>query len=197
MSQAVYLDAGSYNISFLAAQRADSSQTHYQEIEVLVDGAAGGRGDPRRHPVPLLPDVEFHGRGRDAHHRVRGHEPAGRRQHRLRRPGGHLAGGELDQRRQFRDAGVGREDLPVAPNGSPWQFSGKAGVSSNGSAFTGGNPNAPDGTQVAFIKNTGSMSQSVYLDAGTYSLSFLAAQRGSYQTQNQQIQVLVDGAKWV
>ncbi len=37
------------------------------------------------------------------------------------------------------------------------------------------------------------MSQSVYFDAGTYNISFLATQRIEYQTQNQQIEVLVDG----
>ena len=45
--------------------------------------------------------------------------------------------------------------------------------------FTSGNPNAPDGTQVAFIKGNGSMSQSVDLVAGSYNLSFLAAQRAN------------------
>jgi hypothetical protein len=82
----------------------------------------------------------------------------------------------------------------VPPSSSPWQFAGDAGVSSNGSAFTNGNPNAPDGTQVAFIQDNGSISQTVYLDAGVYNLSFLAAQRLDYQTQNQGIKVLIDGA---
>ena len=68
-------------------------------------------------------------------------------------------------------------------------------MSGNASAFTVGNPNAPDGTQVAFIKNNGSISQTVYLDAGVYNLSFLAAQRVNYQTQNQEIEVLIDGAE--
>ena len=68
-------------------------------------------------------------------------------------------------------------------------------MSSNGSAFTASNPNAPDGSQVAFVQGTGSMSQSVYLDAGTYSLSFLAAQRGRARRITRQIEVLVDGAQ--
>ena len=59
-------------------------------------------------------------------------------------------------------------------------------MSSNDSGFTSGNPNAPNGTQVAFIKNNASISQTVYLDAGVYNLSFLAAQRVNYQTQNQE-----------
>ena len=43
--------------------------------------------------------------------------------------------------------------------------------------FTSGNPNAPDGNQVAFIQGSGSMSQSVDLIAGSYNISFEAAQR--------------------
>ena len=85
------------------------------------------------------------------------------------------------------------------PIGStPWQFSGTAGISSNGSNFTSGNPNAPDGSQVAFLQATGSISQSILLDAGTYSLSLLAAQRAALggQAQQQEIQVWVDGTEY-
>ena len=39
MSQSVYLQAGTYNLSFLAAQCAASTQTHNEAIQVLVDGA--------------------------------------------------------------------------------------------------------------------------------------------------------------
>ena len=66
------------------------------------------------------------------------------------------------------------------PTGSPWQFSAGTGVTSNGSGFTSSNPNAPDGSQVAFVQGTGSMSQTLYLDAGTYNLSFMAAQRAGF-----------------
>ena len=80
------------------------------------------------------------------------------------------------------------------PSGSAWTFSGSAGVAGNGSGFTGGNPDAPDGSQVAFLQATGSFSQTVNLAAGTYSLSFLAAQRANFQAGAQTFQVLVDGA---
>jgi streptogramin lyase len=79
------------------------------------------------------------------------------------------------------------------PAGSAWTFSGFAGVAGNGSGFTAGNPNAPQGTQVAFLQDTGSFSQSVDLAAGTYSLTFAAAQRGNFQASAQTFQVLVDG----
>ena len=62
-------------------------------------------------------------------------------------------------------------------------------------ASPNGDPNAPHGTQVAFIKDNASISQTVYLDAGVYNLSLLAAQRINYQTQPQAIEVLVDGAE--
>jgi type VI protein secretion system component Hcp len=74
------------------------------------------------------------------------------------------------------------------PTGAPWTFTGSAGVVANGSAF--GNANPPEGTQAAFLQQLGSISQMVDLAAGTYSLSFWAAQRpGNGQT----FQVQVDG----
>ena len=79
------------------------------------------------------------------------------------------------------------------PAGSAWTFSGSAGVAGNGSGFTAANPNAPEGTQVAFLQQTGSFSQAVNLAAGTYQLTFQAAQRGNFQTSAQTFRVLVDG----
>jgi hypothetical protein len=80
------------------------------------------------------------------------------------------------------------------PVGTPWTFAGSAGLSDNGSGFTAGNPNAPEGAQVAFLQQTGSVSQTVAgLAAGTYQLSFQAAQRGNFQASRQDFRVLVDG----
>jgi hypothetical protein len=78
------------------------------------------------------------------------------------------------------------------PGGSPWTFNGSSGVAGNGSGFTDGNPDAPQGTQVAFLQGFGSISQSVTFAAGTYSISFSAAQRGN-DNSSQRFQVLVDG----
>src|SRR5262249_52304806 len=55
------------------------------------------------------------------------------------------------------------------PAGSPWAYTGQAGVAGDGSGFTAGNPNAPEGTQVGFLQGTGAFSQTVAgLAAGTY-----------------------------
>ena len=178
MSQSVYLDAGTYSLSFLAAQRGGGTRRITRKSRCWSTAPRSALVTPTSTSLRLVPDVEFHGNGRDAHHRVPRPEPAGRRQHGLRRRGGDRAAGELDQRRQLRGAGTGRRTpSSTRPTARPGSSPAAAGVSSNGSAFTSGNPNAPDGSQVAFLQGTGSMSQSVYLDAGTYSLSFLAAQR--------------------
>jgi hypothetical protein len=80
------------------------------------------------------------------------------------------------------------------PAGTPWTFVGSAGVAGNGSGFTAGNPNAPEGTQVGFLQGHGSFSQTVAgLPAGTYQLTFQAAQRGNFQASRQDFHVLVDG----
>ena len=80
------------------------------------------------------------------------------------------------------------------PGGSAWTFVAAAGVAANYSGFTILNPVAPDGNQVAFIQGGGSISQTAYLDAGTYNLSYLAAQRSSgVQRNSQELAVYVDG----
>ena len=79
------------------------------------------------------------------------------------------------------------------PTGSTWTFANNAGLSSNGSTFTSGNPSAPEGQQVAFIQLDGKISQSVAnWTTGKYSLSFLAAQRGNFGTPNQALQIFID-----
>src|SRR5262249_3086338 len=96
---------------------------------------------------------------------------------------------------RFKDFGFETPSAPFAappatnplywynPSGTPWTFSGHSGISANGSGFTGSNPNAPQGSQVAFLQGTSSISQAVHFEAGTYSLSFQAAQRaGNSQT---------------
>jgi hypothetical protein len=105
-----------------------------------------------------------------------------------------LASSDNDFGFETPSVGTGPSAYQYNPSGSPWAFDSGSGVAGNGSAFTAGNPNAPQGTQVAFLQGTGSFSQAVTFVAGTYTLSFLAAQRGNYQASSQTFQVLVDGA---
>jgi YD repeat-containing protein len=79
------------------------------------------------------------------------------------------------------------------PTGGSWTFSGASGLAGDGSGFTDGNPNAPQGDQVAFMQGTGSFSQSVTFAAGTYRIQFKAAQRQNYQAAQQDFQVRIDG----
>src|SRR5262249_19525321 len=89
----------------------------------------------------------------------------------------------------FEAPSQGAGSFAYNPTGSPWTFTGQAGLASNGSGFN--NPPAPGGSQVAFVQGTGSISHAVDLDAGRYVLSLGAAQRpGNQQT----VQVLVDNA---
>jgi PQQ-like domain len=94
------------------------------------------------------------------------------------------------------DAGFEVPVLPsgtyqVNPSGTPWSFQMSAGISSNGSGLTGGNPGAPAGTQVAYLQALGSMTQTVTLAAGTYDVTFLAAQRRNVQASAQTFNVMV------
>ena len=76
--------------------------------------------------------------------------------------------------------------------GVGWSFAGGSGIQGNGSAW--GAAAAPAGTQTAFIQSTGTISQSLSLTAGSYTLSFKAAQRSCCVSPYvQPIQVSVDG----
>jgi hypothetical protein len=88
---------------------------------------------------------------------------------------------------------VGNGAFQYAPAGSAWTFTGSAGIAGNGSAFTAGNPSAPQGSQVAFIQAAGSISQSVTFAAGNYDIGFFAAQRANQQAGGQTFQILIDG----
>ncbi|MFM7315524.1 MAG: beta strand repeat-containing protein, partial [bacterium] len=55
--------------------------------------------------------------------------------------------------------GSGSSAYQYNPTGASWTFTGTSGISGNGSGFTSGNPSAPAGGQVAFLQETGVMSQ--------------------------------------
>jgi hypothetical protein len=73
---------------------------------------------------------------------------------------------------QLDDNGPRFETNPNLPN-QIWSFDGTSGIAKNGSSL--GNPNAPDGNQVAFIDGVGGFSQSIYLKGAPLSISFRAA----------------------
>jgi hypothetical protein len=99
--------------------------------------------------------------------------------------------------RGFEHLQVGNGNFESDPSDPPWSFANSAGIAANGSGYTGGNPPAPDGTQVAYLQEKGSsICQSVVWAAGSYQLSFEAAQRmrgGNFQTAQQDFNVLIDG----
>ena len=95
----------------------------------------------------------------------------------------------------FEQVVVGAGNFQYDPTGSPWTFSGSSGISGNNSGFTSGNPPAPQGVQVAFLQGTGSFTQSVAgWAAGSYVLTFDAAQRGNFGVSQENFSVLIDGS---
>jgi len=80
------------------------------------------------------------------------------------------------------------------PTGGSWIFTGNSGISGNGSGFTSGNPNAPEGQQVAFLQMTGVFSQTVngFQPNTTYTLTFAVARRVT-NGGNEDFQVFLDG----
>jgi hypothetical protein len=88
---------------------------------------------------------------------------------------------------------LGHAKYQYCPTGSSWIFNNAAGIAANGSAFTANNSNAPRGRQVSFLQGTGSFSQTISFRAGSYQISFYAAQRKGVNKSVQNFQVLIDG----
>jgi hypothetical protein len=94
----------------------------------------------------------------------------------------------------FETPAMGAGNFSYGTAGSTWVFANGGGISANGSGFTSANPGAPDGSQVAFLQLVGTATQSFPLAAGTYTVSFRAAQRSNWQDGTQVVRVSVDGA---
>jgi hypothetical protein len=84
------------------------------------------------------------------------------------------------------------------PTGGSWTFNGAppsgSGVSTNNSGFTVGNPLAPQGHQVAFLQETGYVSQALtgFVAGVTYTVSFAAAERVTYQNGGESWNLLLN-----
>ena len=189
--QAVTFAAGTYAISFSAAQRGNGGGA--QTFQVLLDGKDIGSFNS-------LTGTDFTTLTTSSFTVTAG-------THVLTIQGTDLNGGDntafidqisvTQQATSLADSGFEGVAVPASgfqydPTGSPWAFAGSAGVSGNGSPFTSGNPAAPQGSQVVFLQQQASISQAVTFAAGTYSLTFSAAQRGN-DGGAQTMQVLVDG----
>ena len=193
ISQSAYFVAGTYALTFDAAQR-NNDNSSAQTIEVLVNGSDIGTITPSGTAYSSYTTgtysfgngnytIEFEGlnpNGGDNTAFIDQVQAA---------PAPIIANSGFEFETPALAAGAYKYD----PAGATWAFSGDAGTSANGTAFTSGNPNAPEGSQVAFIEETGSISQTVNLAAGTYALSFDAAERGNFGNSTQAIEVLVDG----
>jgi hypothetical protein len=193
-TQSIDLAAGSYQFSFRAAQRG-SFNAHDQTFQVLVDGTVVGTFNKLTGSAYAL--------------QTTGPFTVAAGTHTVQFKGTDLNGGDctvlIDQLSVnvatltvngagFEAPALAAGTFSTAPAGSPWTFAGSAGIASNGSGFTSANPPAPQGTQVAFLQNTGSVQQSINVTtAGTYAVDFFAAQRGGFNTSAQTFRVLVDG----
>jgi 6-phosphogluconolactonase (cycloisomerase 2 family) len=194
-TQSFALAAGTYTVSFRAAQRGNFNPGGNQTVRVLVDGVVRGTFTPAGAGYETFTSAGFTLTG------------TGTRTVRLEG----LAAGDstaLVDDVRFTPAGapaplanggfeapaVGAGNFQYNPVGATWTFGGQAGVSGNGSGFTSGNPAAPEGVQAAFLQNLGTATQTVSLAAGTYQVRLRAAQRGNFREGDQAVRVVVGGA---
>jgi hypothetical protein len=195
--------SGWYNVSFDAAQRA--SQYSAENFQVQVDGHVVGTFRPD--------STSYHSFTTNAFY-------IGGGSHTIRFAGLNTPGGDntafidavaintaspptvpalSDPGFEVVPVGNGYQYGPYDPSG--WEFTpysglgfpSGSGVSGNDSGFTGGLPPTPNGTQVAFLQGTATITQKVAnWTAGWYTISFDAAQRANWGSI-QDFAVQVDG----
>jgi hypothetical protein len=191
------LAAGTYTVSFAAAQR-ENFQASSQTIEVLIDNSVVGIFTPAGTTYSTLTTGSFTVTAGPHTLAIVGLNPNGGDntafidQVAVNQPGIQNVPYMQDPNFASPGIGVGTSAYASDPKGSPWTFTGTAGVTGNGSAFTSGNPPAPSGTQVAYIQMKGQISQTINVAAGTYDLTLSAAQRGNFQASTQTFEVVVD-----
>jgi hypothetical protein len=183
--------AGAYSIQFAAAQRAFGS--NFQTVQVLVDGKVVGSFNS-------ISGTNYVSYATSTFNLTAG-------DHTITFQGTNLATGDntvlIDQIEfieepsgladsGFESPGLNYGAFQYAPTTSAWKFAGTAGIAADGSAFVAGNGPAAQGGQVAFLQQTGSFSQTVTFAAGTYDISFFAAQRRNVPSA-QTFRVLVNG----
>ena len=182
MSQIVYLDAGVYNLSVLAAQRLNYN-TQNENVEVLVHNVQGGGVIDPASPVQVNNSTvytvsyrtyqswNFAVAAGDTPSSPRP-EPGNRRQHHFSEQRRNHAGPRRDRQRQFRAALTARERLPDRPLrfGLAVLGNGRRGPQRQRLPHElGGSPERSPGSQVAYLENTvvngvstvGSMSQTL------------------------------------
>ena len=195
ISQTLSLTAGSYTLSFKAAQRSCCVSPYVQPIQVSVDGIPVGS--------PVSPtstgfasfSISFSVATTGAHAITFAGTIASDRSTFIDNVALTVASPPPALVNPGFETPVLTGSYQYAPTatGVGWTFAGGSGIQSNGSAW--GAAVAPDGSQTAFVQGTGTMSQTLNLNAGSYTLSFKAAQRSCCVSPYvQSIQIKVDGA---
>ncbi|HAS41278.1 MAG TPA: hypothetical protein DCS93_12405 [Microscillaceae bacterium] len=94
----------------------------------------------------------------------------------------------------FETPNLAYKQFQYRPTSSTWTFTGSSGISDNKSGFTGGNANAPSGSQVLFLQNISKSQKTIQIaTTGAYRIRFYAAQRTWFNTgQGQSVRVSLD-----
>ncbi|MES2354388.1 MAG: S8 family serine peptidase [Pseudomonadota bacterium] len=191
-----FATAGSYTISFRAAQRACCTSPYNQQVRVLVDGVQIGLATPSS--STSYDSFAFSFSVSAAAHTITfaGTSTSGDRSAFIDAvtivPGSSVALAN----NSFESPSLG-SGFQYGPSGAGvgWTFGSGAGIQGNGSPW--GAAAAPSGGQTAFVQNQGNLSQTATFPVtGTYTISFQAAQRSCCTSPyNQQVRVSVDGVQ--
>jgi hypothetical protein len=202
IEQNLQISAGTYTLNALAAQRGNY-QAQNQTVDVYVDGGKVGSFAPTGTVYVAVATNSFS--VADGTHTIKFIGLANV-DSTLFLDAITLVASTASTNRNVTIAGSGFESPNVGtnkfsafaynPTGSPWTFTGNAGIAGNNSGFTAYASNAPEGTQVAFLQTANAViAQTLSFPSnGNYTLVLAAASRGGpYNQQLQTVNVYLDG----
>ena len=187
--------AGKYQVSFQAAQRSYPAGGARQTIAVLCDGVQVGSIAPSGTSYQPCSSAPFTVAAGDHTIALAGTNTSGDHAAFIDAVTIAAAPAAILTDPGFEVPSVGYGQFARAPAGGAWTFGGTAGLAGNGSGYTAANPAAPQGQQVAYMQGAAAISQTIAAaQAGSYQISFGAAQRNYPQAgSNQVVSVLLDG----
>jgi RHS repeat-associated protein len=184
-----------YTVSFQAAQRGNFNAGG-EDFDVYLDSTFLATFNPASTSYALLSTPAFTTSAGTHTIKFVGRDSAGGNGNAAFIDAVQVTGSVVIPNSGFETPAMGTGNFQYSPTGGSWTFGGGTGISANGSAFTSGNPGAPQGGQVAFIQfgsdDVFSQSLSGFQTGVSYTVSFSAAQRGNSSNGGQDFDVYLD-----
>lgn len=194
VTQTISMVAGQYTFDFYAAQRGNH-QASSQTLALYINGQQKQTFQPNGTAFQFMTSNAFFLPSGNHTIELRGLNPNG---------GDNTAFVDRFRYTRVKQVAISGFESPAlppspgykyAPTGGDWTFASGGGLTRNGTAFTSGNPNAPQGNQACFLQGYGTATRTISVAGnGFYRFRLKAALRGNKPT-TKRVRIKLDGVE--